>query len=143
MQVFIQICAIDEDRGVKATRETTVEVPGKVLKLYEILGGDEDDILRRVGDTVFAAAMRELQSGRVDIGKALTSAGGGRIGGRQPIAEQANAAPEAKGADALAGMLGLDIIRNQVQRERGGPRAPVQRAPAAPRQSPGVAGFPK
>lgn len=140
MRVLVHVCAMDEERGVKATREEVVDVPGKVIKLYEVLGGDEDAVLRQIGDTVMAAAMRELQAGRVDLGQALVDAGGGRIGGRggavQPVVEAASAtraAPAPAGADKLSSMLGLDLIKHQVSKERSQPQ----------QQGPGSVGFPR
>jgi len=132
MRVLIHVCAMDEERGVKCTREDEIEVPGKIIKLHEMLGGDDNDLLRRVGDTVFAAAIRELQSSRVDLGKALASAGGGRIGGRQQQTEATEPAAKPKSAD-LASMLGLDIVQAQVKRERSAPNS----------RGPGAVGFPR
>lgn len=147
MKVLIHVCAIDEERGVKATREDTIDVPGKILKLHEMIGGgDEDAVLRRIGDTVFAAAMRELQSGRVDMGKALTAADGGRIGGRggkQPVAEDAQA-PRQASAQGLAATLGLDLIQAAARKDRTRPAAPGRPSPAPRRdEGPGPVGFPR
>jgi len=154
IEVEITVVTIDRERGVKATRQESVEVSGKTMKLYELLGGNEDDVLRRVGDTVFASALREVKASRVDLGSALTSAGGGRIGGRggarpaepEEVSESAPTPTRNQVAPDLGSMLGLDIIRNQVSRERGSV-APATR-PGAPmpqrRQSgPGPVGFPK
>lgn len=135
MRVLIHVCAMDEERGVKCTREDTVEVPGKVTRLHEMLGGDENAVLRRVGDTVFAAAMRELQAGRVDLSGELLKAEGGRVGKR--MTESAPGEPAKTGG--LGAALGLDIIRRQVQKEREHAPAPQPSAP----QGPGVAGFPR
>jgi len=153
IEVIIKVVAIDEERGVKSTREDAVTVPGKVLKLYEILGGGEDDILRRVGDSAFTAALGALQANRVDVGKAMADAGGGRIGGRgtaAPAAESAPApgpgpapAPAAPATDSLSSMLGLDIIRNGNNRERGTrQQASAPQRQAGPPSGPGPVGFP-
>lgn len=148
IEVIIKVVAIDEARGVKSTREDAVSVPGKVLKLYEILGGDEDEILRRVGDTVFSAALRELQANRVDVGKALAEQGGGRIGGRAPQAAAPVPGPgqaAAPASDPLSEMLGLDIVRNQVRQERAARQQPAPAAPRPqpPQTGPGPVGFPR
>lgn len=152
MKIKITVVAIDEERGVKATRKGLVEVPKKVVKLYEVLGGDEDDVLRRVSDTVYSSAVREMQPGRTDLGRALTEASGGRIGGRgpgnqAPVAEEAPApgAPaRARGGDPLASMLGLDIIKNLTKRDRASAaHAAAATQPGQKRQplSPGPIGF--
>jgi hypothetical protein len=148
MRVLIHVCAMDEENGIKATREDVIDVPGKVVKLHEMIGGgDEHAVLRRIGDSVFAAAMRELQAGRVDVNKALTAAGGGRIGGRDPaqaVAEATGEAPARPAVD-LAATLGLDLIQAQVRKERAQPTAPGR--PVAPPQQraagPGPVGFPR
>ena len=155
IEVQITVVAIDRGRGVKSTREDVVEVPGKTIKLFEVLGGDEDEVLRRIGDTVFASALREVQGGRMDLGRALTEAGGGRIGGRgqgrAPVAEEAGraAAPKPKsgvGGD-LTAMLGLDIIRAGVNRDRAARAAsapvPGRPGPAPRAMGPGPIGFPR
>jgi hypothetical protein len=154
IEVVIQVVAIDTDRGVKSTREDVVVVPGKVMKLHEILGGDEDEILRRMGDSVFSAALRELQAGKADVGKAMMEMGGGRIGGRSPAPAPAAPVPgappmaaspaPASGGDRLSEMLGLDIIQNQTQRDRAAAQQPAPGpAPAPPQSGPGPVGFPR
>lgn len=159
IEVEIHIVAIDTDRAVKSTRAECVTVPKKVMSLHEVLGGSEDDILRRIGDSVFSAAVHELQTSKsADVGRAMIESGGGRIGGRagaaavMPPASVAEAAPgppappaaPAPGAsDPLANMLGLDLIRHQAGKDRQARNAPGP-APAPPRQAgPPVAGFPR
>jgi len=146
MKVLIHVCAMDEENGIKATRESVIDVPGKVVKLHEMVGGgDEAAVLRRIGDTVFAAAMRELQAGRVDVNKALTAAGGGRIGGRsgsaQAVTETSEAAP-ARPAMDLAATLGLDLIQAQNRKERPRP-APGRTMTPQRGGGPGPVGFPR
>lgn len=156
IEVEITVVAVDRGRRVKSTREDVVRVPGKVIKLFEVLGGDEDEVLRRIGDTVFASAMRELQGGRTDLGRVLMEAGGGRIGGRgqgnrAPVAEEsglpAASKPRSGGGDQLTSMLGLDIIQAGVKRDRtsraASAPAPGQTGPRPRPMSPGPIGFPR
>jgi hypothetical protein len=139
MHVEITIVAKDYDRGKQSTRKEEVEIPGRVLKLFEMFtGNDPDQLLRWVADTVFGTAVREVQGGGKsgNLTSAMESAGGGRIGGR-------SAPGENQAADNLAEHLGLDVIRRDVARtqRRAAPPPQQMALPQGPPMGPGPVGF--
>jgi hypothetical protein len=142
VHVEIKIVAKDYDKGKQATRTEEVEIPAKVLKLFEMFtGGDPEKLLRWVADTIFGTALREVQgSGKSgNLSAVMTEAGAGRVGGRSAPGENAV-------ADNLGEQLGLDVLRAGVAKDRGQaapPAAPPQpqQPPQAPPAGPGPIGF--
>lgn len=128
MKVYIKVVAYDESQGLKATRDGTVEVPRSTVKLHEAMfGGDPADMLRVIGDSVYASAVGSVQmpesgsSTRSALAEAKTGApvGAGHGAGKQ---------------DPLAAMLGLDLIDEMDRKEssrhgggRGGTPPPSRR----------------
>lgn len=140
MHVEITIVAKDYDRGKQATRHEEVEIPVKVLKLFELFtGGDPDQLLRWVADTMYGTALREAQGGGQsgNLTSAMEGAGGGRVGGRGEPGEN-------QVADNLAEQLGLNVIRRDVARSRMQvPRQQIspQASPPGQPMGPGPIGF--
>lgn len=123
MKVLIHVCAIDEERGVKSTKEEVVEVPKGVLALHEMFAGnDADKLLSAISIAVFSGAMKELQASRRNPSAALAEQvdRGAKVGGSTPEA-----------TDPMAEALGLDIIRKDV---RGGQQPPRQQQPQQPQR---------